>query len=854
MELETQLHTIFLLVGPSNCGKTYFCQNFLITQLSQFNVQYLSSDDIRCKILNQPSIDKYDNQMLKASVQAFDILYNYLDNVTQFPINCHFAIVDTTGLRASFREKIYQIANKNHYNVELIVFNYGKEDKITMEDNETMRNVIKKHHDVFKRETLKDLRKEQKKCHYIKAPISNLKLTIKDQDLYQKTKLNPNSQYLIIGDVHECIDEVKTLLTNYGFKIENNQIQDNDNKTEIIFVGDLIDKGSKTKETIEFFYSNRARFKIVRGNHDHAIKKLLMGTYTNNDPKFIETCYTSYKSFDDELARKFLEIEAGMMPYYHYQNEESRSFYVTHAPCGYKYVGKHSSHALKRQQYMFLDRSRNQKPSDIIEIQDNSYNMPYLVSGHFAFKSEYYKNNRILIDTGCISGNKLTAVLLGYQIKSPRFFSVKFANKQPKFDDELQYFDQSKPRQIENTSNRKAINKLSDEKVVNKSLDPRLIKRIQEIIKNKINYISGTISPADKNGDNLESLEAGLKYYYQLDPEMKLSLEPKYMGSRCQVYLFLEIESCYAVTRIGHKINPPIFEQLIKKFKNYMVSNKIKMMIIDGELMPWSYLGSGLINKSFKPIDLALKYQLDILEETGFESAYNALKEKMSATNFRQDFNSKSAKELIASYGTSTYQTYKELINESHISINELRVGADKYHQQIELYGSEGEVDYKPFTILKIIYEDGKEIIPDNQIELFHFVSNDKPCIIDFKFGFEACLNQAQAYFDILTNNEKMEGIVIKPNVNKLNIAPCLKIRNKNYLTLIYGPDYETNHKYNKLIKNKNIRKKLSVSIKEYNIGFKMLQMPYDQLDNENYVKILIDFFGLEKIKVDPRL
>lgn len=239
-----------MLVGPSNCGKTHFCQNFLIPQLSQFNVQYISTDDIRRKILNEPSIDKYDNQMLEASVQAFDILYNYLDNVTQFPINCHFAIVDTTGLKANFREKIYQIANKNHYHLELIVFNYGKEDKITMEENETMRNVIKKHVDVFKRETLKNLRKERKKCHYIKAPISNLKLTIKDQDLYQKTKLNPNNQYLIIGDVHECIDEVKTLLTNYGFKIENNQVYDTDKTktTDIIFVGDLIDKGSKTRE------------------------------------------------------------------------------------------------------------------------------------------------------------------------------------------------------------------------------------------------------------------------------------------------------------------------------------------------------------------------------------------------------------------------------------------------------------------------------------------------------------------------------------------------------------------------------------------------------------------------------
>lgn len=864
MQFETQLHTIYLLVGPTASGKTHFCKNVLIHGLNKaydnLNIQYISSDDIRRKLNNNQNLGKYDARMIETSHQAFKMLYHEVDIVTQFPINCHFAIVDTTGLTTEFRNDILEIAKKNHYNVDLILFNYSNYSDFFKYGGD--HKIIERHIKILRTNTLKELGKEYRKRHYIKEFTTEINVHISDLEMYKNNLLDSNKKYLIIGDVHESIDEVKKLITNYGYIIENDLIKDGDRTvdTEIVFVGDLIDKGNKTKETVDFFHKNIDKVKLVSGNHDFAIKRLLKGEQTEDtyEPGFIDQFYTSYNVLkaDPDLKNKFIEIESRMVPYYHYIAEDtlSRSFYIIHSPCNMKFVGKHSWDAIKFQRYMLLDRKNNQKPKDIIDISKDSYNMPYLVTGHFAFKDDYngtkYNNNRIMIDTGCIYGNKLTGVLLGKKMFYPKLFSVSFMKKQTPFNEPLEYFEDPKV----------------DEKVL-ESLRPDQIKRIQSIIKNKINFISGTISPTgcDYNKLNLESLKKGLEYYFKFDETMKLSIQPKYMGSRCNIYLFNNIDNCYAVSRNGYKINhesmPKIYEGLINKFKDHMTQNKIKLLILDSELMPWSAIGAGLIEKSFKTIDYALNKELEILKETGFEEEYQKLINKMQLTAFSHEYGKKSNKELNDKYGGSIYQTYKELTEEmkTHIPIDELVKGVKLYHEQIEIYGKSQEVHIKPFSILKIIYEDDTEVVPTGQIEIFKLVSDDSQYIVDFTQGFDQCVIDATNYFEKLTTNQNMEGVVIKPDIiSDANMAPFLKVRNPNYLTIIYGADYMTEHKYHKLMKNKNIAKKIQASINEHKLGLKMLETKYEdiKLDNYEYIKCLIKFFGIEESEkfIDPRL
>jgi len=70
-----------------------------------------------------------------------------------------------------------------------------------------------------------------------------------------------NMEYIVIGDVHGCIDELKTLLAKQNFYCNSENLLElnTDNKHKaIILLGDFIDKGSneKLKETIEFLHKN----------------------------------------------------------------------------------------------------------------------------------------------------------------------------------------------------------------------------------------------------------------------------------------------------------------------------------------------------------------------------------------------------------------------------------------------------------------------------------------------------------------------------------------------------------------------------------------------------------------------
>lgn len=63
---------------------------------------------------------------------------------------------------------------------------------------------------------------------------------------------------LVVGDIHGCFDEFMLLLDKAG-------IGDQD---EVISVGDLVDRGPKSFEVVQYFMERKNHFFSVRGNHE----------------------------------------------------------------------------------------------------------------------------------------------------------------------------------------------------------------------------------------------------------------------------------------------------------------------------------------------------------------------------------------------------------------------------------------------------------------------------------------------------------------------------------------------------------------------------------------------------------
>lgn len=819
------------------------------------NVQYISSDRIRQEILGC-DYDKYDQVMLEASSQAFHLLFERLKMASSFPIHAEFIIVDTTGLAEDFRATVRDIAQENNYNIEVLLFDYrNREDYYA---SERSKKLITNHINRLKKDVLGSLSKEgYSKIHKIRAKDfysvtdqqanPEYQVVIQNLEEYRSTVLPLNQKYIVIGDVHECIYELQGLLLDYGYKIEAKKlvVTPNLQDTKIILAGDWIDKGKHTKETVEFLYENQEHFLFVLGNHENFVEKFMRGEIRGVDEEFLHTYFDSTQVLlnDSELLQKFRCLVSLSKPFFRFNGVQNPSFYVTHAPCKNKYIGKLDTNSIRNQRNLRVNRGEPIEPQLAFLKEEAVGNHPIHIFGHIAAKNAFRIKNKIHIDSGCVHGNMLTAVSISFKpfFKSHKSREIVMAEELP-------------------------VLFVQERKVSIQDLDNEEIRRLNYCSRNKINFITGTMSPANKDevAGELESLRRGLDYFAERG-QYEVVLQPKYMGSRCNIYLHRDLNQCYAVSRNGYKISSNhmeltvIYERLLLKFGEYMARHSIEMLILDGELLPWKAMGDGLIQKQFKPIEKALETELAFLQQNGFEQAYNKLTEEYQASGFEKDQYQTSKTALSEKYGASVYQNYKYLhdIQAAYMPLASHIEAYEMYKKQLVLYAEDAELEYKPFAILKVVYENGEEELPAwKTSEMYSFLTDDNYLVLDLTEP--RSYELAELYFSQLTIENHMEGVVIKPELMKDGIVPYMKVRNPSYLSIIYGYDYRFPHKYTKLMKQKNISSKLRTSASEYHLGNKMLGVKFSGIapDNESYKASVANllFEAAKEREIDPRL
>ncbi|MBL1223579.1 metallophosphoesterase [Enterococcus sp. BWR-S5] len=853
MLIQTKTHTIFLLIGPTECGKTTFSKEVLMKQLGfeepeynfYSNVQYISSDDLRQEILGH-DYDKYDQIMLEASNIAFPYLRKKLEFVTTYPVAAEFVIVDTTGLAKEFRQEILEIAKAQNYNIEAVIFDYKNRDDFYA--SERSRRLISTHIQRLKREVLPALAKENYHAiHRIpKKDFSEIEIEVTDKEEYLACILPPEETYTVVGDIHECVETFQALLTRLGHTLTDGQLTVNEHEGKLILNGDWIDKGKQTAAIIEFLYANREHFLLTVGNHEHFVYHYLKGEIKGVDLQTLNNYFDSIPVLqkDTELREKFFTLVEQAKPFYRRIGGDQQSFIVTHAPCKQKYLGKLNTAAKRRQRNFRLDREKPIEPQLMFLETESYFNLPLHIFGHVASKEAFRLKNKRSIDTGAVANNRLTAVkILPYKTM---LYSVATAEGEGQTEELPLIF--SKPK-----------------KPSWQTLPEDQQRRLRYMAKNKVQYLSGTMSPsaADLEKNELESLEQGLNYFKE-NGVNKVVLQPKYMGSRCNIYLSKDIDQCFAISRNGYIIQrldlTAVYQQLLQKFEAYMTENDIETLLLDGELMPWSAMGQGLIEKEYQPIALGIEKELAMLQESGFEQTYQQAIQKMAETEYKKDWHHKDKKTLSTLYGSYAAGQFGLLTEteKRQVPMVEQEVYLETYKKQIELYGYEGELIYKPFNLLKIIYTDGQEEIPAWATSaVYPWLSEDPYLVLDLTQ--DTALEEAQSYFQTITVENQMEGVVIKPDTTDNDkTAPFMKVRNTDYLTLIYGYDYLSEKRYSKLIADKKIKGKLAASIKEAKLAEELLKIPKTDISEENseYMDLLAGMiFEFEKERdLDPRL
>jgi hypothetical protein len=363
---------------------------------------------------------------------------------------------------------------------------------------------------------------------------------------------------------------------------------------------------------------------------------------------------------------------------------------------------------------------------------------------------------------------------------------------------------------------------------------------------------------------------------------LTLSVQPKYMGSRCNVYLdCVNLDMSYSVSRNGYLIKQEqvdmscIYKKLWLKLKTWLTNNNVKMIILDGELVPWSVLGSGLIHNEFMPVKAGLESEIEFAEKYNFDTHYNQMIENLNKIVEEKDFSSMSKKHMIEKI-PNHYKTYQAYLSEKpyHQDTNLLKSLFTTYSKQMDLYGNihgytheNTYIDYKPFGIIKIIYNDNTESIPllDGSIGqsqmygmLCSELETDSQLIVQIKpdSDMEQVHLQIKNWFDKKTIQEGFEGIILKPDIILKDKIPMIKVRNQDYLTIIYGYDYKLDVNYKNLVEKKTTRHKIAQSIKEFKLGLNLLTMNYSYLNSDEYKSRLENFIKceLDGNNLDPRL
>lgn len=415
-ELKIPLHTVVILVGAKGSEKRKFAQTVLIHQLQQkqpmsdfqTTVQFFSFDDK--KELEHGSEEVESNKV------AHPILVKEMKKYMKFPMKAEFIVVETEFLTSAEQEEIRKQAERFEYQIVVIILDDMQRTKYSNFSK-------KKYHQIYYISEKKWLAAPQKYT-----------VTIPDIEEYLSCLLEEDKKYLLVGDIHECLPELIQLLGNVGYRITpSGEITGTDKilYDKIILIGDFVDKGNRTAETIEFLYKNREHFIFVLGNHENFVYKYLIGELPREAVS--ENSFNQYFTSilvlekDPALFAKFESLMNLTKPFVHFIGKGEPSFYATHAPCKNKYIGKLSKRACRKQRNFILNRSLEIEPQlQFIEKEANNHD-PFHFFGHVATKKVIRIKNQIGLDTGCAAGNLLTAATIsGGEIQ---YYSVESTTK-----------------------------------------------------------------------------------------------------------------------------------------------------------------------------------------------------------------------------------------------------------------------------------------------------------------------------------------------------------------------------------------------------------------------------------------
>lgn len=858
MEINIPELALVVLIGTSGSGKSTFAKkHFKRTEI-------ISSDECRALVS-----DDENNQA--ATNDAFEVLHFIAAKRLK---NGLLTVIDATNVQKEARKGLIELARTYQCLPVAIVLDL-KEDICEQRNKQRPDRHFGSHVIRQQKQQLNKSIRGLKDEGFRQTVILKSEEEIEAVTGFKREKLYNDKKHIsgpfdIIGDIHGCFDELKELLSQLGYTIQpveaNNtnwgfHVNPPEGRTAL-FLGDLVDRGPDSPNVLRLVMSmvNAGIAYCVPGNHDMKLEKYLSGKQVQLKHGLDLTVQQLEKETTEfkESVRKFIY---GLISHYIFDNGKLA---IAHAGIKEDMQGRGSG-AIRS--FCLFGETTGEIDEFGLPVRHN-WALEYrgktkVVYGHTPVPEAEWLNNTIDIDTGCVFGGKLTALRYPenalISVKAQRVYAEPIrpmGYDTPQYKTSLQQ-EADDILDIEDVTGKRIIQSRLKNNITIK--EESAIAALEIMSRFAVNpkwliYLPPTMSPcATSDLPNYLEYPTQALNYYKKRGISKVVCEEKHMGSRAVLVICkneaaaikrfgVENEGmgvCY--TRTGRSFfNDFDLEQAFLQRINKALTQSgfwdtfnTEWVCLDAELMPWSAKAQVLLKDQYAAVGAAASGSLPEVEKVLQQAVARDIHDA-NPTLLKYSQKNQAISKFVQSYRqycwtVSSIEDYK--LAPFHILATEGQVHTDKNHE-------------------------------------WHLNEIAKFCAFDSSILMATAhkivdLNNTESFTDAVNwwlnlTAKGGEGMVVKPydfiSVDTEGVLqPAVKCRGREYLRIIYGPEYDLSNNLERL-KNRGLSRKQSLALREFALSVESLERFVRKEPLRRVHESVFGILALESEEVDPRL
>ncbi|SON62299.1 Bis(5'-nucleosyl)-tetraphosphatase PrpE [asymmetrical] [Mycobacterium simulans] len=840
--------SLVVLIGVSGSGKSTFARaHFKPTEV-------LSSDFCRGLVCD-------DQNDQAASKDAFEVLHFIAGKRLAAG---RLTVVDATNVQPEARKELVALARAHDVLPVAIVLDLPESVCVARNAARPERDfggrVVARQRQQLRR-GLRGLKREGFRAVHVLdgveavAAVTGIERTRLFNDLRHET-----GPFDIIGDVHGCRAELESLLSTLGYKLsrdaQGGAVDAVCPDRRAVFVGDLVDRGPDTPGVLRLVMGmvNSGNAFCVPGNHEDKLLRALRG----RDVKISHGLAESLAQLAAETAEFRAAVESfldGLIS--HYVFDHGR-LVVSHAGLVERMHGRGSARV---RAFCLYGETTGETDEYGLPVRypwaDNYRGRALVVYGHTPTPKPEWVNNTICIDTGCVFGGSLTAL----RYPEREVVSVPAAREYyvpakpltnvaaPQRDSDMLDIRDVTGRRVIETGGHGRVSVRADHAAAALEIISRFAVDPRWLI-----YLPPTMSPVATSAcPGLLEHPAEAFGAYRGVGVTDVVCEEKHMGSRAVLLVCRDsavphfgIDGAGAVwTRTGRSFFPTeLTSALLDRLRSAVANAGLfeeldaSWVLLDAELLPWSAKAGELLRDRYAAVGAAARASLPVAALALSQAVDRGI--DVGALLERTRARAETADRFTAAYRRYCWPTRG--LDGVQVAPFQLLASGDGSGGGGATYQDRPHAWHLEVAD-RLVAADDRLVAPTRRL----FVDIDD----------ESSVSDGVRWWEQLTAAGG-EGMVVKPAANLVRTAkglvqPGLKVRGREYLRIIYGPDYTEPANLERL-RQRNLGAKRSIALREYALGLEALERVARGEPLWRVHECVFAVLALESEPVDPRL